>query len=147
MAQATNDLITMGGRALLVKILRGSQAEDIRPEHRSNPAYGVWKSLSQQEVGHRVDWCIEHQFLGLEYFGKLPLLVFPPKGLAIAFQVTAIEWYEKAVHEGLDFLLERISDVPLGTLMALLDQVAEHGLGTGATHSRCLEKQNHPANQ
>jgi hypothetical protein len=110
-----------------VKILRGSQAKDIRPEHRENPAYGVWKELPQKEVSHRVDWCIEKQYLGLEYFGKLPLLVYPREGLAIECQTIASEWYQRAVADGLEFLLNRISEIPLGTVMAFLDQVAENG--------------------
>ncbi|MDA1068573.1 MAG: RQC-minor-1 family DNA-binding protein [Verrucomicrobia bacterium] len=129
--RAAADLITIGGRTLLVKILRGSEARDIRPEHRSNPAYGVWKDLSQQTVSHRVDWCIKNGFLGVDYFGKLPLLVYPRKGLAIACQTIAAEWYERALRKGLEFLLNRISEVPLNTIMAFLDQVAENGKDQG----------------
>ncbi len=129
--RAADELITTGGRTLLVKILRGSQAKDIRPEHRENPAYGAWKKFSQIEVSHRVDWCVEQGFLDLEYFGKLPLLVYPPKGLAIECQTVASEWYQRAVADGLAFLLERISEVPLPTMMALLDQVAERGKEQG----------------
>ncbi|MCZ6672324.1 MAG: RQC-minor-1 family DNA-binding protein [Verrucomicrobia bacterium] len=129
--RAADDLITTGGRTLLVKVLRGSKAQDIRPEHRENPAYSGWKELSRNEVSHRVDWCIENGYISLEYFGKLPLLVYPRKGLAIECQTIASEWFQSAVANGFDVLCERVSEAPMGTLMALLDQVAEHGKELG----------------
>jgi hypothetical protein len=138
--RAAEDLITTGGRTLLVKVLRGSKAQDIRPEHRKNPAYSVWKDLSQKEVSHRVDWSIKNAFLGLEYFGKLPLLVYLPKGLAIECQTIAAEWFQIAVANGFDALRGHVSSAPLSTAMAMLDQVAEHGKEIGLPILNAWEK-------
>jgi len=124
--RAAEDLITRGGRTLLRKILRGSEARDVLPVHLANPAYGCWRALSETLVSQRVDWCIQQGYLELEYFGKLPLLVYPPKGLAIAIQMIASEWrIEAAFANGFTNLKERIAEAPLPTLLALLDQIAE----------------------
>lgn len=122
--RAANDLIALGGRSLLVKVLRGSEAQDVRPELRHNPAYGVWREVPQTLVSQRVDWCIQQGYLDLNYFGKLPLLVYPPKGLTIAAQTFASEWAREAV-QGYSVLRERLKAAPLPTQFALLDQIAE----------------------
>ena len=124
--RAADDLIARGGRTLLRKILRGSAAQDVLPEHLANPAYGCWRELPETLVSQRVDWCIQQGYLELEYFGKLPLLVFPPKGLVIAIQLIATEWrIEAAFSNGFSKLEKRLADAPLPTLLALLDQIAD----------------------
>lgn len=125
--RAAEDLITLGGRTLLVKVLRGSQANDVRPELRENPAYGAWKEFPHELVSQRVDWCVEQGYLGLEYFGKLPLLVYEPRGLAIECQTIAKEWFQMATAGGFESIHDAIPQAPLPTLNALLDRIADSG--------------------
>lgn len=79
--RAADDLIAVGGRTLLTKILRGSRAKDVLSHGlERNPAYGYYRALPEEEVLARIDWTIRHGYLRIIYQGKLPVLVFTPAG-------------------------------------------------------------------
>jgi hypothetical protein len=82
--RAADDLIMRGGRTLLVKILRGSRAEEVLSRSlEQSPAYGSYKERTDDEVLARVDWLIRKGYLAIEYDGRLPLLIFTPAGWEI----------------------------------------------------------------
>ena len=120
--RATEDLINEGGRNLLVKILRGSQAKVVLPEFRKNPMYGKWSALSETEVAQRVDWCIQEEYLQIQYSGKLPLLAYGDSGIAIECRLIASEYLALAAIND-PGLHQKIPNVPISTLYALLDLI------------------------
>lgn len=94
--RAADDIVGQGGRNMLVKVLKGSRDKKIL-EHDLDkyPAYGMYKSLSQEEVGYRVDWLIENDYLRIEYDYRLPLLYFTDKGWEIERETYSCEIYER----------------------------------------------------
>ena len=114
MLRAADEIVGQGGRNLLVKVLKGSKEKKVL-EHGLDkcPAYGMFRSLSQEEVGHKVDWLIKHDYLRIEYDYRLPLLVFSEKGWEIERETYAFELYErftKAAAAGDVSIIEELRD-------------------------------------
>ena len=82
--RGADELIMKAGRTMLVKLLKGSKEKKIL-EYKLDkcPVYGALSDFSPEEITHKIDWMIEHDYLALEYSGKLPFLVFKPKGWEI----------------------------------------------------------------
>jgi hypothetical protein len=79
--RAADGIIGAGGRSLLTKILRGSRSKDVLGHGLDkNPVYGFYRALSEADVFRRIDWAILHDYLRIEYDGKLPFLVYSPLG-------------------------------------------------------------------
>ncbi len=90
--RGADDLIRRGGRSLLTLILKGSRSKDVLGRSLDeNPAHGFYKNLTVEEVQARVDWVICRGFLAIEYDGRLPMLVYTPKGWAIEQETVADE--------------------------------------------------------
>ena len=82
--RAADELIGSGGRSLLVKILKGSQAQDVLRLHLDQcPAYGYFRPLSADEVLARIDRAILDSYLKVVYDNRLPVLVFTDAGWEI----------------------------------------------------------------
>jgi hypothetical protein len=82
--RAADDIIAQGGRTLLSKILKGSKEKKLLElELNLNPSYGFFHSLSMDEVLTKIDWMLQHDFLEIQFSGKLPMIVFTEKGWAI----------------------------------------------------------------
>jgi len=79
--RGADDLILQGGRALLVKVLKGSHAKEIlKFGLDKSPVHGFYRSLPAEDVLARIDWMILHRYLAIEYDGRLPLLVYASDG-------------------------------------------------------------------
>jgi superfamily II DNA helicase RecQ len=90
--RGADDLIRRGGRSLLTLILKGSRSKDVLGRSLDeSPAHGFYKNLSVEQVQARVDWVISRGFLAIEYDGRLPMLVYTPKGWAIEKETVADE--------------------------------------------------------
>lgn len=90
--RGADDLIRRGGRHLLTLILKGSRSKDVLGRSLDqNPAHGFYKNLAVEEVQARVDWVISRGFLAIEYDGRLPMLVYTPRGWAIEKETVADE--------------------------------------------------------
>lgn len=94
--RAADELISTGGRNMLVKILKGSRDKKVL-EHGLDkcPAYGFYHELTMEEISYRVDFMIEQDFLRIEYYDRLPVLVFSEAGWAIEEAVYAEELYQR----------------------------------------------------
>ena len=69
---------------MLVKILKGSQAQDVLRLHLDQcPAYGYFRHLSADEVLARIDRAILDGYLKVMYDNRLPVLVFTDAGWEI----------------------------------------------------------------
>ena len=94
--RAADDIVGQGGRNLLVKVLKGSRDKNVLAHDLDkSPAYGMYKSLSQDDIGHRVDWLIENDYLRIDYDYRLPLLYFTDKGWEIERETYSCEMYER----------------------------------------------------
>jgi len=82
--RGADDLIMRGGRNQLTKILKGSREKRlIELELDQSPAYGKLGHLTTDEILARIDWLIVNDYLDIEYDGRLPLLVYTPRGWEI----------------------------------------------------------------
>jgi hypothetical protein len=82
--RAADDIIAQGGRTLLSKILKGSKEKKLLELGLNlNPSYGFFNLLSMDEVLAKIDWMLLHDFLEIQFSGKLPMIVFTDKGWAI----------------------------------------------------------------
>lgn len=129
--RGADDLIMSGGRNLLVLVLKGSRARQVR-EHglESSPAHGYYRELSQEEVRARVDWMILHDYLELEYDHRLPLLVYTPKGWAIereTFAEELLQGFDELLEKGPPFDMTYLRDRNREMIHILLDKVEATG--------------------
>ncbi|CAH2713819.1 hypothetical protein BACCIP111895_00973 [Neobacillus rhizosphaerae] len=129
--RGADDLIMSGGRAMLAKILAGSKDKKLLElELNYSPVYGAFNGVSQKEILAKIDWMILHQYLAIEYNGKLPLLVFTDKGWEIERETYANELMEKllAAAENRTYeFVETLKDRNRGLILLLLDKIAESG--------------------
>ena len=79
--RGADELIGSGGRSLLVKILKGSHAQDVLRLHLDQcPVYGYFQHLSADDVLARIDRAILDGYLKVVYDYRLPVLVFTEAG-------------------------------------------------------------------
>jgi superfamily II DNA helicase RecQ len=105
--RGADDLIMRGGRTLLAKVLKGSREKKlIELELDQSPAYGALGKLTMNEILARIDWLIINNYLAIEYDGRLPLLVYTPRGWEIERETYAAE-----MHVRVDALIAA-SDTP-----------------------------------
>jgi hypothetical protein len=105
--RGADELIMRGGRALLGKVLKGSREKKlIELALDQSPAYGALGNLTMEEILARVDWLILNDYLAIEYDGRLPLLVYTPRGWEIER-----ETYAGELHARVDALISA-SDTP-----------------------------------
>jgi len=94
--RGADDLIMCGGRTLLTKLLKGSREKKIRELGLDeSPAWGALRELKTEQISARIDWLILQGYLDIEYEGRLPLLVYTPRGWAIERETYAGEWLDK----------------------------------------------------
>jgi hypothetical protein len=130
--RGADDLIMQGGRSLLVKILKGSRSKDVLGRSLDNsPVFGCLQDLPTSEVWKHVDWVILHGYLALEYDGRLPLLIYTPKGWAIERETYAEELFgelKKALTADPDAVdVSQLKDKNRELIWLLLDKLAASG--------------------
>ncbi|MRH41183.1 superfamily II DNA helicase [Aquibacillus halophilus] len=82
--RASDEIIMVGGRTLLAKILKGSREKKIlQLELDECPAYGYFNDFTIAQITEKIDWMIDHDFLETAYSGKLPMIVFTERGWKI----------------------------------------------------------------
>src|SRR5574341_101948 len=90
--RAADELIGSGGRSLLVKILKGSHAQEVLRYHLEQcPVYGSFNHLSADEILARIDRAILDGYLKVVYDYRLPVLVFTDAGWEIEKETFANE--------------------------------------------------------
>jgi len=117
--RAADELIAIGGRSMLAKILKGSKDKKVL-EHGLHqcPAYGYYQALTLQEITNRIDWLIKKDYLEIEYRDRLPMLVFSERGWEIERETHAEE------------LLQKLTKLPEGK---------EYGFAGVVNHKACTE--------
>jgi hypothetical protein len=90
--RGADELIGSGGRSLLVKILKGSHAQEVLRLHFDQcPVYGYFQHLSADEVLARIDRAILDGYLKVVYDYRLPVLIFTDAGWEIEKETFANE--------------------------------------------------------
>ena len=90
--RGADELIGSGGRSLLVKILKGSHAQEVlRLRFDQCPVYGHFHYLSAENVLARIDRAILDGYLKIVYDNRLPVLVFTNAGWEIEKETFANE--------------------------------------------------------
>jgi superfamily II DNA helicase RecQ len=94
--RGADNLIMRGGRTLLSKMLKGSKEKKLlQLGLDQNPAYGYLKDLTIENILGKIDWLISNNYLSLEYDGRLPLLVYTPRGWDIEVETYSEELFER----------------------------------------------------
>lgn len=94
--RGADELIMSGGRTLLAKILKGSREKQlIERRLDQSPAYGALRDLTLEDIQARIDWLIANGYLAIEYDGRLPLLVYTPRGWEIERDTYAAEMHAR----------------------------------------------------
>lgn len=79
--RAADEIIFTAGRTMLAKILKGSKDKKLLEKDLNQcPSYGYYKQLSIEEITKIVDWMIIHDYLDIDYNGRLPMIIFSEKG-------------------------------------------------------------------
>lgn len=90
--RGADELIGSGGRSLLVKILKGSHAQDVLQHHLDQcPVHGYFHHLPADQILARIDRAILDGYLKVEYDYRLPILVFTAAGWEIEKETFANE--------------------------------------------------------
>jgi superfamily II DNA helicase RecQ len=114
--RAADDLIGSAGRSMLAKILKGSKDKKLLELGLDrNPSYGFYKDLTLEQIMEKVDHMILTDFLEIQYSGKLPMIIFTPRGWAVERERRAEEflrewdsWIENhVVPVSMEYLKER----------------------------------------
>lgn len=129
--RGADDLIMSGGRNLLTKILKGSKEKKLLElKLNESPVYGYFKELKMDDILSRVDWCIENDYLDIEYDYRLPLLIYTKKGWDIEKDIYSDEFLQKinevCFTKNYDFVLQ-LKDRNRELIIMLLDKIATTG--------------------
>lgn len=130
--RAADELIAVGGRSLLTKILRGARSKDVLAHCLDqNPAYGFYRGVLEEDVLARIDWMILHRYLQVIYDGRLPILAFTPQGWEIERENYAeelVRGFDEMLAGGQGpYAMEYLKDRDRSMIMSILDKVQASG--------------------
>lgn len=78
---AADVIVGRGGRSGLALVLKGSASQKVQAQGWDrSPAYGALSRDTLDEITTKIDWCIHHRWLRIEYERGIPLLYFTEKG-------------------------------------------------------------------
>ena len=127
--RAADELINIGGRSMLAKILKGSKDKKVLQYKLDEcPSYGYYRGLTMDEISNRVDWMIKCDFIRVEYNGRLPLLVFSEAGWEIEKETYAEELYQRfcrEIAEGKEDILAEMKDVNWQVVFEILEKIRD----------------------
>jgi len=127
-----DDLIGIGGRGMLARILKGSKEKRLLELGLDkSPVYGALRDVSLDQVMARIDWLIIKGYLRIVYDYRLPMLVYTDKGWEIEKETFALEKLarlDRQLEEGKpDKSFEWLNDMNLQVRFRILDMIAESG--------------------
>ncbi|ALX50210.1 RQC-minor-1 family DNA-binding protein [Lentibacillus amyloliquefaciens] len=130
--RAADEIIASGGRTLLAKILKGSGEKKILELGLDAcPVYGYFKPEKLDTVLEKIDWMIDHDFLDIQYSGKLPMIIFTDRGWEIERDQRVDEFLQEwdrwlsAGKKSPD--MSYLKDRNRGMIWLLLDKIQETG--------------------
>jgi len=129
--RGADEIIATGGRNLLAKILKGSKDKKLLEFGLDKcPVYGFYKGLKIEDITARIDWLIVSGYLRIEYFGRLPVIVYTEKGWEIERDTYSDELLEKlrSLIPGGDYsFVNELKDRDRGMILLLLDKIKASG--------------------
>jgi hypothetical protein len=130
--RGADELIGSGGRSLLVKILKGSHAQDVLQHHLDQcPVHGYFHHLSTEEILARIDRAILDGYLKVMYDYRLPVLVFTDAGWEIEKETFANELLaevdELLVTKQPPYDMSYLKDRNRSLIWCLLDKIEASG--------------------
>jgi hypothetical protein len=126
--RAADDLIAVGGRTLLAKILKGSREKKVLElKLDQNPSYGYFNKFKIEEIVAKIDWMIRHNYLEIEYSGRLPMIIFTEKGWEIESEQYAdellTEWDNWIENKITPVNMEYLKDRNRGMILLYLEKI------------------------
>jgi hypothetical protein len=130
--RGADDIIEEGGRNLLAKILKRSRDKKLPALGlNSSPVYGYYSSLTIYDITSKIDWLIKNRYLIIEFSGRLPILIYSPKGWEIEKDTYTDEFlsgFDKLIDSGAEcFNMLYLKDRSRDIIMLLLDKIREIG--------------------
>lgn len=130
---ATDAVIGEAGRSGVTLILNGSRSKKaLRWEWDELPDYGRLEHLTADQITRKIDWCIHHKWLRLEYNRDgIPLLYHSAKGWKRVKQLWVerlLGWFEACQEAGQPELVwPRLETINRQIKEMTLDRIAEQG--------------------
>lgn len=122
--RAADEIIFVGGRTMLAKILKGSKDKKLlEKQFELCPSYGYYNKLTIEEITKIIDWMIINNYLDIDYNGRLPMIVFSGKGWETYKPVYMDELYNKILNVGedaRDALIEELTKTNREVIIMLL---------------------------
>ena len=129
--RGADEIIGLGGRTLLTRILRGSRIKKVLEyELDQSPVHGYFHNLSDHDTLARIDWTILHGYLRIEYNRQLPVIVFTQKGWEIErdnYANELLEGFDEILSDGPPYPMEYLKDRDRGMILLLLDKTVATG--------------------
>lgn len=139
--RAADELISVGGRSMLVKILKGSKDKKVL-EYKLDecPSYGFYSILTLEEISYRVDWMLKRDYLRIAYNGRLPMLIFSEKGWEIEIETFAEEIYQGLFQDLRDKKIRKISEMKTVNRQVVFKVLEKIRASNNAEFIRMLEQ-------
>lgn len=122
--RAADEIIFVGGRTMLAKILKGSKDKKLLEKQLELcPSYGYYNKLTIEEITNIIDWMIINNYLDIDYNGPLPMIVFSGKGWETYKPVYMDELYNKILNvdeDTRDALIEELTKTNREVIIMLL---------------------------
>lgn len=129
--RAADDIIMKAGRTMLAKILKGSRDKAVLENSLDTcPSYGSFKCLTIEEITKKVDWMIRHNYLEIDYNGRLPMIVFSEIGWDMYKPQYAAELIEKILFVAdtdSEALVMRLKATNREVVILILEEISESG--------------------
>lgn len=130
---ATDSIIGRAGRSGVVLILNGSRSKKaLSWEWDELPDYGRLQHLTADQIARKVDWCIHHRWLRIEYDRHIPLLFHTEKGwqrVEALWVQRLLGWFEDWLNRGTpERVWPRLEHIHREIKFMLLDEIAEQGV-------------------
>jgi aryl carrier-like protein len=128
--RGADDLIGDGGRNILAKILKGSRDKKLLALGLDkSPVYGYYSNLTIYDITSKIDLLIKNRYLIIEFSGKLPVLVYSPKGWEIEKDIYTDELlsgFDNLIDSGIDcFNMLYLKDRSREMIILLLDKIRD----------------------
>jgi superfamily II DNA helicase RecQ len=139
--RAADEIIFVGGRTMLAKILKGSKDKKLLEKQLELcPTYGYYHKLTIEEITKIIDWMIINNYLDIDYNGRLPMIVFSGKGWETYKPVYMDELYNKILNANScdkDKIIDELKKTNREVVLMLLEKI---GLSKNIGFIRFLEQ-------
>ena len=127
--RAADEIIFVGGRTMLAKILKDSKDKKLLEKALDKcPSYGYYHRRSIDEITKLIDWMVVNDYLDIDYNGRLPMIVFSNKGWQTYKPIYADELLsqiQSASEETSFELIEQLKQTNREVIELLLTKIGE----------------------